>query len=818
MISFIELKNKANNLYPLVILEHYLNYRVRYFLKKYLLIIWVINLVILAIANYVDKIPNAELANFLSDNNFTIRAIFFILFSMWLIVKLLDAFFYSLYFDRDNKVTFELARTLHLSNQDDLTASFFQSHHGKIILMRLGINKEQFNEFLNKRRDSINDVEFEMNNDEDEMVTMADYALALYKLDEELRNFLGTQAIIEKEFIKTINWVKVSEEQKVLAGIWWTREKLAKIPSLGRNWSFGKVYLLEKYGHTIFEDKNYQYLGGKDKIYEKYVSQLENILLKSDGANAMVIANTSDIAMNVISTLGRILINGRINTTLEDHRIFILDGTVLIDAMKSKIEFENNFKEILIQANNAGNAFVVIPRLPSFIDSAFEIGVDIAEILSEFLSSSSIQIIALTDERGYHQSIETNKNLMQHFEHLVIKQIDEDGAMNILQEEAIRIEAEYDILFTYKALEKISESVIRYFSESEYSDKIIDLIEEIKIKTLTDGKFFVTEKEVTEVVALKTGVPQGAITQNEKEKLSGLEEILHKRVVGQNLAIEAISKAIKRARSGIQNPNRPIGSFLFIGPTGVGKTETTKALAESFFGDEKSILRFDMSEYNSFDALEKLIGGAGNKTVGNLAAKIRQNQYGVLLLDEFEKADPKVHDLFLQIIDEGKFTDARGEEINARNLIIIATSNAGSDLIYAASLSEKDVSLAKETVVNTIIERKIFKPELLNRFDGVILFHALKDEHISKITKLMLQKLESRLIEKGIKLDIGDQLINHLVEAGHNPQFGARAINRVIQDEVEGQIAEGIIDGKISHGSLVKFEINPQTKELKIIV
>jgi ATP-dependent Clp protease ATP-binding subunit ClpA len=189
-----------------------------------------------------------------------------------------------------------------------------------------------------------------------------------------------------------------------------------------------------------------------------------------------------------------------------------------------------------------------------------------------------------------------------------------------------------------------------------------------------------------------------------------------------------------------------------------------------------------------------------------------------LLLDEFEKADPKVHDLFLQIIDEGRFTDARGEEINARNLIIIATSNAGSDLIYAASLNEKDLALTKDTVINSIIERKIFKPELLNRFDGVILFHALKDEHISKIAKLMLQKLEARLIEKGIKLDISEQLINYLVEVGHNPQFGARAMNRSIQDTVEGQIAEGIIDGKISHGSLVRFEVNPQTKELKIIV
>lgn len=818
MISFIELKHKADNFFPIVILEQYLNYRTRYFLKKILFFVVVLSITILAISSFSTHIPSSAVAEFLNTYRFTIRAIFFLVFSVWLIVKLLDAFFYSVYFDSDNKTTFELARTLHLSDPDDLTKSFFQSYQGKIILMRLGIDKKQFDVFLDKRRDAVNDVEFEMQDDPDNFITMADYGLALYKIDQELRDFLFTQGIVEKEFLHTIEWVKSAEEQKVERGVWWTREKLAKIPSLGRNWSFGKVYLLEKYGHTIFQDKNYQYLGSKDKIYERYTNDLQNILLKSDDANALIIANTSDVAMNIVSSLGRLLITGKIHTALEDRRIFILDGAVLIDSLKSKIEFENAFNEILVQANNSGNAFVVIPRLPSFIDSAFEIGVDVADVLSEFLSSSSIQIIALTDERGYHQSIETNKNLMQHFEKVTIKQIDQEGALHILEEEALHIEAEYDILFTYKSLAKISESVIRYFSESEYSDKIIDLIEEIKIKTLTDGKFFVTEKEVTDVVALKTGVPQGAIGEGEKEKLSGLEEILHKRVIGQNLAIEAISKAIKRARSGIQNPNRPIGSFLFIGPTGVGKTETTKALAESFFGNEKSILRFDMSEYNSGDAVDKLIGGAGSKTVGTLAAKIRQNQYGVLLLDEFEKADTRVHDLFLQIIDEGKFTDARGEEINARNLIIIATSNAGSDLIYEASLSGKDAVLAKDTVVTAIIERGIFKPELLNRFDGVILFHALQDEHISKIAKLMLQKLETRLIEKGIKLDIDEQLIAYLVGVGRNPQFGARAMNRSIQDSVEGQIAEAIIDGKVTHGSLVRFEVNPQTKDLNIIV
>lgn len=818
MISFIELKKQTQSLYPIVVLENYLNYRLRYFLENILTWILFLNFVAFLISIEVDKIPVGEFASFFQNNFFTIRAVFFLILAAWLIIKILDAFFYSVYFNEKNSATFELARTIYNSNPDDLTKSFFQSYQGKIILMRLGINKKDFKNFLNNRRCTISDIEFEMNDDIEGFVTMGDYGLALLKIDEELKSFFINQGLTEKEFIRTLEWVKNTEEQKIANGVWWTREKLAKIPSLGRNWSFGRVYLLEKYGHIIYQDKNYKYLGGKYKIYEKYTEQLQSILLKTKGSNALIMADTSDIAMNVVSTLGRDLINGHIHSALEDRRIFILDGTNLISVLKSKIEFENTFREILIQTNNAGNVFVVIPYLPSFIDSAYEIGVDVAEVLFEFLSSNSIQIIALTDEKGFHQSLETNKNLMQHFEKIIIKKIDDSGALNILEEEAIRIESQYDIFFTYQSLEKISESAVRYFSDNEYSDKILDLVEEIKIKTLTKGRYFVTEKDVTEVVALKTGVPQGLIDEEEKEKLSGLEKILHQRVIGQDLAIESVSKAIKRARSGIQNPNRPIGSFLFIGPTGVGKTETTKALAESFFGNEKNIVRFDMSEYNSSNAVEKLIGRTENKTVGTLSAKIRENQYGVLLLDEFEKADKKVHDLFLQIIDEGKFTDVRGEEINARNLIIIATSNAGSDLIYQALVNDKESVLEKDTVINTIIEREIFKPELLNRFDGIILFHALKDEHISKIAKLMLKKLETRLLEKGIKININETMINYLVDVGRNPRFGARAINRIIQDIVEGQIAEGIIDGKITHGSLVKFEVNPQTKELKIVV
>jgi len=289
--------------------------------------------------------------------------------------------------------------------------------------------------------------------------------------------------------------------------------------------------------------------------------------------------------------------------------------------------------------------------------------------------------------------------------------------------------------------------------------------------------------------------------------LGNLEEILHKRVIGQNMAIDAISGSMRRARSGITDPNRPMGSFLFIGPTGVGKTETVKALNEVFFKNENKIIRLDMSEYNGGDAIEKLIGSYSNKTTGILASKIRDQQYGVLLLDEFEKTSDKVKDLFLQILDEGQFNDSQGNKINCRNLIIVATSNAGSQLIFNATQQGKDLSVMKDEIVGQIIDERIFKPELINRFDGTVLFHSLQKDHLQKIAKLMLEKLNKRIVKNGIKIELNEEITDYLVSIGSDPKFGAREMNRKIKDEVESLIADKIISNEIQTGDTILFLI-----------
>jgi len=270
-----------------------------------------------------------------------------------------------------------------------------------------------------------------------------------------------------------------------------------------------------------------------------------------------------------------------------------------------------------------------------------------------------------------------------------------------------------------------------------------------------------------------------------------------------NEAILAIGSSLRRARSGIESANKPLGSFLFLGPTGVGKTETAKALSEVFFDSDKKIIRLDMSEYSGGDSLSRLLGSFETGKQGVLTSLLRENQYGVLLLDEFEKANGEVHNLFLQILDEGVFSDMVGKKVNARNLIIIATSNAGSSTIWDYVKESKSLAENKQKIIDEIIHDGLFKPELINRFDGVILFHPLSESDLKQVATIMLKKLAKRLEEKSLELVITDELVDYLVQKGSDPTFGARPINRAIQDNVEEIVARKLISGEAQPGSKI---------------
>ena len=797
-MNFEELKKKSSERYPALLLDKIGTHLKRKHVRTTVLLILAVLFLFVFVA------PVFEIAFFV-ENIFAMRGLFFLVLIFWVVLFLYESMYMSYYF-REGGVSYEVAKIVYNTPREDITIGFLQSVFGQYTMLRLGISNNEVDAFLKNRNHFVSTQEYLIvPHEEDPYVSLADYGRTLLHFDAEFKKFLSQKGVTPEIFKGAIGWVS-SEERKIREHErWWTRERLMRIPSIGKNWSFGKVYLLEKYGHSIFFEQSFRHIGDKWRLYRKNVNQLEQVLVKEEGANIMLVSHDHATSMEIVSSLAKEILNGTVLPVLESKRMFVLDGNIMIDSMPDKATFEAGMYGVLNQAAAAGNVILVIPNLSGFIEGAHAIQSEVAELLGEALSSTNVQIIALTNKRGFHQSVETNHDLMRYFEKVVIEDLTDEGTVKLIQDEAGYLEAKYKIVFTYQSLLAIVQSAKQYFSEGVLSDKALDLLHEVTPKLLKKGDHLVTEEDISDLVESKTGIPQGRIDDSEREKLFNLETLLHERIVGQDRAISSITETVKRVRTGLNDPNRPLGTFLFLGPTGVGKTETTKALADAYFGSEDKIIRLDMSEFTGPDALEKLIGSFNTERPGVLATRLREQQYGILLLDEFEKTTPAVMDVFLQILDEGFFTDGRGEKINARNTMIIATSNAGGDIIYETTRNGESLEGKEDDIIDTVIGRGTFKPELVNRFDDAIVFHSLTRNHLKKIATIMIKKLNKRLEEKGMQILLNDTILNYLITVGNDPKFGAREMNRAVQDVIERMVADKIIDNTIGDGDTIIF-------------
>jgi ATP-dependent Clp protease ATP-binding subunit ClpC len=477
-----------------------------------------------------------------------------------------------------------------------------------------------------------------------------------------------------------------------------------------------------------------------------------------------------------------------------------------------KTAFERALIAVLNDAVSAGNIVLFFNNLPAFIRSAKTIGSDVISIMEPYFTSPNIQIVAIAHPNDYHDVLEQDPVVRQRFEMILLDKPGDDEITRVLERAAERLEAQSGVVFTYGSLGHIIRSVHQHFSDPVMPDKAVDLLIELPARVVRDHRVLVTKHDVDLLIEQKLGVPTQQINATERDTLLHMEDAIHERVIGQDEAVTAVSNAMRRSRAGVRDGNKPIGSFLFVGPTGVGKTETAKALAELFFGNEENMSRIDMSEFSGPRAVDRLIGSPEDGKIGVLSRVIKKRPYGVLLLDEFEKSASEVHDLFLQILDEGFFTDVRGSRVNARDTIFIATSNAASDLIFKRMKEGAQDASIKEEVVEHIIEHNIFKPELLNRFDAVVLFHPLELSHMQKIAALMLNKLQERLRAKGLKLEVTEELVAHVAKQGLDPIFGARPMNRYIQEHVEQAVAMKFIQGDIAAGSTLTLNVKDLEK------
>lgn len=819
-----ELKNAIKIFEPALIFDRFLKRETRNFIATVLSVFLIISFVLTLTSSAVflkadwskEILPTVKM---LGDYRPVFLGALLMSFALWIVVVVFKAFYNSYYFqglttilpeaglsDSKPKVSFEAAEILWVGiRSGDFTSAFVNSRLGQRVFPRLGVSGEEIAKFFVGRTILPEPGSYKFGPKPGyDQITFGDVASVVVGTDTEFLKFLSFHGISTKDFAGAADWIGRMEAEFRKRERFWGKDYLGRIPGIGKNWAYGSAYTLEKFAHDITDQSDFELMRAnpeKDAECEK----LEAVLARSGESNALLVADESSEALEVVFALGSQISRGSVLPPLEHKRIFLFDANAFIASSKEKAAFEYSLLRIFRESIKAGNIILVISDFPAFIESAKSIGSDIISLMDPYLAVSNFQVIAISDSGSFHQRIEVDNKIAHRFERILIKERGIQATLEILENQALFEESKSKVLFTYQSLLTVAEGAQRYFSEGVVSDKALHLLSEIVPVMLTKNKILVERSDVLALIESKTGIPTGEVTGAEREKLLGLEDILRQRIIGQTEAIETISNAMRRARSDIENPERPIGSFLFLGPTGVGKTETSKALASVFFGREDSIIRLDMSEFRTDDALNRLIGSFEGGKAGVLATKLREQPYGVLLLDEFEKTNKEVLDLFLQILDEGFFSDMAGRRVNARNLIIIATSNAGSGLIWNMIRDGKNLSESKEEIIIDIINKDIFKPELLNRFDGVVLFHPLSADELQKIAVLMLKKLQKRLMLKGIEFVINDAVVRSVMASGMDPQFGARPMNRAIQDKVEQIIARKIIEGSAKAGSKIEL-------------
>lgn len=697
---------------------------------------------------------------------------------------------------------FAVAKILADTDDLDITAGFLLSAPGATLLERLDIGRTSAESFLHGARKKIikSDIYFELGT----QVDFAVYARTLYSEDESLKFFFSSHQVSESDFYGAASWLAKSFEKVESRARFWSRDNLESIPSLATSWSYGVPVRIANYGMPFENRINLNDIDLELHQWSAETDRLENALARGEEANVAIIDDDERVAEAIIARLYKKMRIGVSLSVLEHKKIIILNWNSLLAAKGDKVALESELASLLSESANLGNIILFIPDFPQFILRAKNAGLSLTSIFEQFLRSSSLQIVVHSAKSDFHYFIETNAGLLSHFERVIPVEDTIESAMPALLERVESLESQWNIYYTYQAVLEISRGASERIVYGEMPEKALDLLSEITPWAAREKIRILRRGDVAAYLESKTGVPGSEISEEESQKLKILESILHERIVGQEEPIKAVSSAMRRIRSGIANSAKPFASFLFLGPTGVGKTETCKALAEVFFGGEDKIIRFDMSEFNGADSLPRLIGSASESRAGILASKLRDTSYGVLLLDEFEKASPDVLDLFLQILDEGFFTDALDKKVNCRNLIIIATSNAGSSLIWRLVESGESLAKSKDKIMDAVIADRIFKPELINRFDGAIVFSPLGNDELVSVAEKMFKKLAARLeSEKQIKLSAAPDLLEFLVKEGANQEFGARSINRVIQEKVEDFIARKIISKEVVPGSVL---------------
>ncbi len=654
--------------------------------------------------------------------------------------------------------------------------------------------------------------------------------------------------------------------------------------------SYNQTTTLNQFGTDLtkqaIEGKLDPIIGRKDET-----ERVIQILSRRTKNNPCLIGEPGVGKTAVVEGLAEKIVQEDVPEMLKNKRVVSIDISNMVAGAKYRGDFEERIKKCLNEVKKAGDIILFIDEIHTIVGAgAAEGAIDAANILKPLLARGEIQLIGATTLNEYRKYIEKDAALERRFSPVTVNEPTSEDTIQILNGVRDKYEAHHNVKISDEAIKTAVTLSVRYINDRFLPDKAIDLIDEaasrVRMRTFTEPDNLktleeqidiaknekeeairvqefekaaslrdkerqlkeklkkeqekwknkntrsvteITSEDIAEVIASWTGIPVKKLTQDENEKLKNLEESLHKRVIGQNEAVSAVSKAIRRGRVGLKDPKRPIGSFLFLGPTGVGKTELSKALAESLFGDENAMIRIDMSEYMEPHSVSKLIGAppgyVGFDDGGQLTEKVRRKPYCVILFDEIEKAHPDVMNMLLQILEDGRLTDAQGRTVNFKNAVIIMTSNVGARLItetktlgfsHSSENKEEDEKRKYEETKKDVLQelKKQFRPEFLNRIDEVIVFHKLTDTEIESIIDILLKEVIERLKQNDMEIKIDKSVKEFIASKGIDKAYGARPLRRTIQNELEDKLAEEILDGNIKSGDKAKISI----KNDKIVV
>ncbi|MEX1029786.1 MAG: ATP-dependent protease ATP-binding subunit ClpC [Paenibacillaceae bacterium] len=626
---------------------------------------------------------------------------------------------------------------------------------------------------------------------------------------------------------------------------------------------------------VIAREGNLDPVIGRSKEIERVIQ----VLSRRTKNNPVLIGEPGVGKTAIAEGLAQKIVNNEIPETLRDKRVMTLDMGSVVAGTKYRGEFEDRLKKIMDEIRQAGNVIIFIDELHTLIGAGGAEGaIDASNILKPALARGELQCIGATTLDEYRKYIEKDAALERRFQPIMVEQPTPEETILILHGLRDRYEAHHRVKITDEAIVQAVKLSDRYIPDRFLPDKAIDLIDEASSKVRlrsytvppnlkqlenklddirkekdsavqsqefekaaslrdTEQKMreeldrtknewkekqgrtdtAVTPEDIAQIVASWTGIPVSQLAEEETDRLLKMEGILHERIIGQDEAVVAVSKAIRRARAGLKDPKRPIGSFIFLGPTGVGKTELARALAESMFGDENAVIRIDMSEYMEKHSTSRLVGAppgyVGYEEGGQLTEKVRRKPYSVVLLDEIEKAHPEVFNILLQVLEDGRLTDSKGRSVDFRNTLIIMTSNVGAEMIKknsslgftAVQDSGKDYSNMKDKVTGEL--KKSFRPEFLNRIDEIIVFHSLDETHILRIVSLMSEELRKRLNEQEIDFVLTDEAKKFLAKEGYDPTYGARPLRRAIQKHIEDRLSEELLKGTIGKGHTLVIDL-----------